>query len=255
MDAGIEVTDLTKVYEDARRGPVRAVDGISFRAAPGRIFGLLGPNGAGKTTTLRVLATLIRPTSGQVRVEGRDVTEAPREVRRALGFLSTATGLYERSTAREILRFFGELEGLGGALLDDRIEDLARRFSMEAFMDRACGRLSTGQRQKVGIARTVVHDPPVLILDEPTNGLDVIVAREVIAFMAEQRERGRTVLLSTHIMSEADRLCDDVAVVHEGRLLISGPREDVLEQAGATGLEDAFFNLLPTRADDDRGLL
>lgn len=236
---------MSKVFEDRKRGLIRAVDDVSFTCAPGRIFGLLGPNGAGKTTSLRILSTVLRPTSGSVTVAGFDARREPERVRASIGFLSGATGLYERSTAREVIAFFGELFGLRGADVRRRVGELAELLRMEEFLDQACGKLSAGQRQKVSIARTMVHDPPVVILDEPTANLDVLVAREVVLFVAAERDRGKTVLLSTHIMSEVDRLCDDVAIIHEGRVLVSGTKDEVVAQGGGDSVEDTFFQLVP----------
>jgi sodium transport system ATP-binding protein len=250
VDPAIHVADLRKIFTNRKRGPIRAVDGVSFDCRPGRIFGLLGPNGAGKTTTLRVLSTALRPTTGIVRVLGHDVVRDPDRVRQSIGFLSGATGLYERSTARELLRFFGTLFGRDGRELDARVGELAGFLRMEPFLDQACGRLSSGQRQKVGIARTLIHDPPVIVLDEPTANLDVLVARDVLRFVEAERSRGKTILLSTHIMSEAERLCDDVAIIAEGRILRQGTREEV--SAGGR-LEDVFFALLDgTAAEGSR---
>jgi sodium transport system ATP-binding protein len=249
----IEVRDLEKEFHDRSRGVVRAVDRVTFSCHPGRIFGLLGPNGAGKTTTLRILSTAIRPTGGSGRLGGYDVVQDPERVRESIGFLSGATGLYERSTAREVLGFFGSLYGLAADTLERRIRELAGLFQMEPFLDRACGKLSAGQRQKVSIARTIVHDPPILILDEPTSSLDVLVAREVVLFIDAERKRGKTVLLSTHIMSEVDRLCDDVAIIHEGRLLASGTQEEVRAIGGGDSVEDTFFRLIPVGGGREAG--
>ncbi len=238
----IEVEGLRKVY-DARE-PVVAVDDVSFTAQPGRIFGLLGPNGAGKTSTLRVLSTALRPTAGRVTVAGASVTEDPQAVRARIGFLSASTGLYERLTPRELLRTFGGLHGLSEDVLEERIEALLDDLDLRPFADRACGLLSTGNKQKVSIARTLVHDPVVLILDEPTSGLDVLVARALVARIAALRAEHRTILLSTHRLHEAERLCDDVAVIHQGRILARGSREEVCAAAGHQRLEDAFFALI-----------
>ncbi|MAB89658.1 MAG: ATP-binding cassette domain-containing protein [Planctomycetota bacterium] len=246
---GIQVEALAKVFEDRKRGLIRAVDGVSFSCAPGRIFGLLGPNGAGKTTALRILSTVLRPSGGTVTVNGFDSVRDAEQVRASIGFLSGATALYERSTAREVIGFFGELFGIDRSRVADRVDELSEMLKMEAFLDQACGKLSAGQRQKVSIARTIVHDPPVIILDEPTANLDVLVAREVVLFVASERDRGKTVLLSTHIMSEVDRLCDDVAIIHEGRLLLAGTKDEVVQRGGGSSVEDIFFQLVPVDED------
>ena len=243
---GIQVARLEKVFEDRKRGLIRAVDDVTFECRPGRIFGLLGPNGAGKTTALRILSTVLSPTGGKATVNGFDVATEAERVRGAIGFLSGATGLYERSTAREVIAFFGELFGLPRNTVHDRVDELAAMLRMDGFLDQACGKLSAGQRQKVSIARTIVHHPPVVILDEPTANLDVLVAREVVLFVAAERERGKTILLSTHIMSEVDRLCDDVAIIHEGRVLLAGTKDEVIERGGGDSVEDIFFQLVPT---------
>ncbi|MBL4849597.1 MAG: ATP-binding cassette domain-containing protein [Planctomycetes bacterium] len=236
----IEVRNLRKVYP----GPVEAVADVSFTARPGEIFGLLGPNGAGKTTTLRILATMLRPTSGTAHVDGIDVCEDPAEVRRRIGFLSSTTGLYERHTPREILETFGLLYGLESEELATRINELLETFTMGPFADRACGLLSTGQRQKTSIARALICDPPILIFDEPTSGLDVLVARTLIEQIDALRDARRTIVLSSHVMPEVERLCDRAAIVHEGRILEQGTLAEINAAAGVDRIEDAFFALI-----------
>ncbi len=235
----IEVEGLRKVY--AAREPVVAVEEVSFRAEPGRIFGLLGPNGAGKTTTLRVLSTALHPTAGRVVVAGISAAEDPAGVRARIGFLSSSTGLYERLTPREHMRVFGELHGLDGDALEARIEALVAELDLGPAADRRCGLLSTGQRQKASIGRALVHDPPVLIFDEPTSGLDVLVARTLVQRIAALRDARRTILLSTHRLHEAERLCDDVAVLHRGRIRASGTQAELRAASGTSSLEEAFF--------------
>lgn len=236
----IEVEHLRKVYP----GPVEAVADVSFCAHPGEIFGLLGPNGAGKTTTLRILATMLRPSSGRARVAGIDVTEDPPEVRRRIGFLSGSTGLYERHTPREILETFGLLHGLKGQPLSARIEVLIETFGIGSFADRACGLLSTGQKQKTSIARALISDPPVLIFDEPTSGLDVLVARTLIEQIAALKADRRTIVLSSHVMPEVEALCDRAAIVYQGRVLEQGTLAEINAAAGVERIEDAFFALI-----------
>ena len=236
---------LTKIFLDPKRGgEFRAVDDVSFICRPGRIFGLLGPNGAGKTTTLRMLSTTLFPTAGSASIEGCDVVAEPARARSRLGFCTGTTGIYERLTPREMIRYFGRLYGLEGDSLEDRIGELFDLFDMRSFADTPNGRLSAGMRQKVSLARTIVHDPPVLVFDEPTVSLDVLVARTVTEFIAACRERGRTVILSTHIMGEVERLCDDVAILHKGRVLEQGTVAEVKERAGADSIEDVFFRLV-----------
>jgi sodium transport system ATP-binding protein len=239
------VEGLTKIFREGSPGEVRAVDGVSFEARPGEVFGLLGPNGAGKTTALRMLSTILRPTAGRVEIDGVDAAARPDEVRRRIGFLSGATGVYDRLTPREQARYYAELHGLEGAELERRVSETLRVLQAEDFADRPCGTLSSGQKQKASLARTVVHDPPVLILDEPTANLDVLVARSVTEFIRGARAAGRTVLLSTHDMGEAERLCDRLAVIHHGRVLALGTVAAVREAAGgAPDLETAFFRLM-----------
>jgi sodium transport system ATP-binding protein len=243
------VEGLTKVYREGRPGEVRAVDGVSFEARPGEVFGLLGPNGAGKTTTLRMLSTILRPTSGRVTIDGVDVALRPDEVRRRLGFLSGATGVYDRLTPREQAAYYAALHGLEGEALRARVDATLRVLRAEEFADRPCGTLSSGQKQKASLARTVVHDPPVLVLDEPTANLDVLVARSVTEFIRAARASGRTVLLSTHDMAEAERLCDRLAVIHRGRVRALGTVAEVRAAAGgAADLEAAFFRLVGEEA-------
>src|SRR5947209_2186718 len=218
----IEVHNLVKVFHDRQRGPIAAVNGISFRCQPGRIYGLLGANGAGKTTTLRMLATIFKPTSGTAQVAGHDILRESSQVRASIGFLSTATALYGRLTAKEMVEYFGRLYGLDEASLRHSVDALFERLEMGAFRDRRCDTLSTGMKQRVSIARTLVHDPCVMIFDEPTAGLDIMAGRTIIGFIRECRERGKTVLFSTHVMSEVEKLCDTIGIIHNGRLMAEG---------------------------------
>ena len=236
----IEVVQLVKSFHDRKRGQVKAVDGVSFTCQPGEIFGLLGVNGAGKTTTLRILATLLKPTAGTARVSGADVIERPEEVRRQVGFLSTATALYGRLTAQEMVEYFGRLNGLSEVLLRDRIERLFTRLAMNEFRHGRCDKLSTGQKQRVSIARTLVHDPQVMIFDEPTNGLDVLAARTIVQFIRECREQGKTVIFSSHVMSEVARLCDRIAIIHHGRMCVTGTVAELRNHFGIDDLEEVF---------------
>jgi sodium transport system ATP-binding protein len=241
----IEAEGLTKIFFDPKRGgEFRAVGGVSFTCRPGRIFGLLGPNGAGKTTTLRILATSLVPTAGRAAIDGIDVVRDPAAARARLGFCTGATGIYERLTPREMIRYFGRLYGSGEEAVERRAEELLDLFALRPYADTSCGRLSAGNRQKVSLARTIVHDPPVLVFDEPTTSLDVLVARTVTEFVADCRTRGRTVILSTHIMSEVEKLCDDVAILHRGRILLQGPVAEVKEKGGVGSIEDLFFSLV-----------
>ncbi len=240
----IEARQLTKVFRDKKRGEIRAADDVSFRAEPGRIYGLLGANGAGKTTTLRMLATLLQPTSGSAVVAGFDVVREPERVRANVGFLAASTALYGRLTARETIEYFGKLNGLAGAELRARVERLAAQLEMHEFLDRRCEKLSTGMKQKTSIARMLVHDPAVMIFDEPTLGLDVMTARAIVQFVRDCRERGKTVIYSTHIMSEVEKLCDVVGIVHRGRLLAEGTPAELRGRFGESDMEEVFVKIV-----------
>ena len=236
----IEAQALTKTFRDRKRGEIHAVDRVSFTCQPGQIYGLLGANGAGKTTTLRMLATILQPSDGTARVAGFDVVEQPERVRANVGFLSTATALYGRLTARETVEYFGRLNGLNGGALRQRIEELFKLLEIGEFADRRCDKLSTGMKQKVSIARTLVHDPPVMIFDEPTVGLDVMTARTIVGFIRDCRTRGKTVIFSTHVMSEAEKLCDTIGILHDGRVLAEGTLAELRQRAGMEDLEEIF---------------
>ncbi len=240
----IHVDGLAKAYSSPDGAPFFAVDRVSFDAGPGRIFGLLGPNGAGKTTALRILSTLIPPTAGTAEVGGFSVITAPAEVRRRIGFLTGSTGLYPRLTAREAVRYFARLYGMEPEPAERRIDFLFDRLQIAPFQHKRCGDLSTGMKQKVSIARAIVHDPPVLILDEPTTGLDVLASRHLVEFILGSRDEGKCVLFSTHIMSEAERLCDEIAILHHGRIVAAGTVEDLRRRTGKSMVEDVFLALL-----------
>lgn len=242
--AGIQVHNLRKAYRSPDGTEFAAVDGISFDVGAGSIFGLLGPNGAGKTTTLRMLATLIAPSDGTASVAGHDIETDPQAVRAGVGFLTGSTGLYPRLTAREAVRYFGRLYGMSPEILEPRIDSLFDRLEIRGYEKKRCGELSTGMKQKVSIARAIVHDPPVLILDEPTTGLDVLASRHIVEFIRDSRAEGKCVLFSTHIMSEAERLCDEIAIIHEGRIVASGTVDDLRALTGRTQVEDVFMAVL-----------
>ncbi len=245
----IEVEGLTKRFYDPAE--VLAVDGVSFGCGPGEVFGLLGPNGAGKTTTLRMLATLLAPDEGVARLAGHDVREDPEAVRRTLGYLSGNTGLYGRLTCREMIDYFARLQGVPEP--ERRTAELIERFGLGDFANRRCDRLSTGNKQKVSIARAIVHDPPILIFDEPTSGLDVIVAQTVLEFIEEVRADGRCVLYSTHIMSEAERLCDRIGILHRGRLLAIGSLDELRAESGERYLESIFLHFVRREGEPQGG--
>jgi sodium transport system ATP-binding protein len=214
------------------------------------VLGLLGPNGAGKTTTLRMIATILRPSGGTLTVDGRDAVREPEEVRRRIGFLTGSTGVYERLTSREMVTYFARLHGLDAAAARERCDDLFARLDMEDIAEATIGRLSSGQRQKVSIARALVHDPPVLVLDEPTTSLDVLVARTVVDFVRDAREQGRCVVLSTHVLAEAEKLCDEIAIIHRGRIRTEGTLDEILTETDAGDLEEAFFRIVEDGEED-----
>jgi sodium transport system ATP-binding protein len=242
----IETENLGKHFRGAKGVTIRAVEGIRFCCQPGRVYGLLGVNGAGKTTTLRMLATILKPSEGTARVAGYDIVREPEKVRQNIGFLSTATALYGRLTALEMVEYFGRLHGLSEASLRRSVDALFTRLEMNSFRDRRCDDLSTGMKQKVSVARTLVHDPAVMIFDEPTSGLDVTTARSIIGFIRECRERGKTVLFSTHVMSEAEKLCDTIGILHNGRLLAEGTLAELRDRYRQQELEEIFVQVMET---------
>jgi sodium transport system ATP-binding protein len=240
----IETRGLTKVFHDKKRGPIRAVDHVSFVCKPGQIYGLLGANGAGKTTTLRMLATILEPTDGTALICGYDVIDQPQQVRKNVGFLSTATALYPRLTAQEMVEYFGRLNGLSETELKKRIDEIFTRLDMNSFRDRRCDKLSTGMKQKTSIARTLVHDPQVMIFDEPTSGLDVMTARTIVGFIRECRDRGKTVVFSTHVMSEVEKLCDVIGIIESGKLLAEGSLCELRDRYRQNDLEEIFVQIV-----------
>ncbi|MCD9047897.1 ABC transporter ATP-binding protein [Luteimonas sp. MHLX1A] len=239
----ITAQHLHKAFK-TRTGTVKAVDGVDFTAEDGRITGLLGPNGAGKTTTLRMLYTLMRPDSGSVRVDGIDAGEDPAAVRRILGVLPDARGIYKRLTARENIRYFGELHGLPRALVDERIDSLSSRLDMADILDRRTEGFSQGQRTKTAIARALVHDPRNVILDEPTNGLDVMTTRAMREFLFSLRDEGRCVVFSSHIMQEVAALCDRIVIIAKGQVMAAGTADELRERFDEPNLEDAFVKAI-----------
>jgi len=240
----IHVRDLTKHYTDLERGKIVALDGVSFDALEGEIFGLLGPNGAGKTTALRILSTVLQPSSGTATVNGYDVVTQASQVRHQIGFVSANTAVYDRMTAWEMVEYFGRLFGIEEVELRRRMEEIFERFQMNEFRDLLGGKMSTGMKQKVSIARAIVHNPAVVILDEATSGLDVLVARAMIDAVSELRDQGKSIIYSTHIMREAERLCDRVAIIHHGKVLAHGTLEELRDEYRQHDLEDIFFDLI-----------
>ncbi len=248
----IEVDHLWKLYQiESDDGTEAAVADLSLRVEPGEIFGLLGPNGAGKTTTLRILATMLEPTRGTVRVCGHDVRHAPAAVRRSIGFVSNNTAVYDRMTAWETVEYFGRLYGMRKAELRDRMESLFSDLQMQSFRDVLGGKMSTGMKQKVSIARSLVHDPPVLVFDEPTLGLDVLASRALLEIIERLRSLGKCILFSTHIMREVEKLCDRVAIMHRGRMLAEGTVSSLSYEYERRDFEDVFFHLID-RAEQQR---
>jgi sodium transport system ATP-binding protein len=239
----IQVDNLHKSFK-AKTGMVKAVDGVSFTARDGEITGLLGPNGAGKTTTLRMLYTLMNPDQGHVSVDGLALPQHAEEVRRRLGVLPDARGVYKRLTARENIRYFGELHGLDAATIEQRTARLAAALQMEDFLDRSTEGFSQGQRTKTAIARALVHDPKNVILDEPTNGLDVMTTRGLREFLKQLRDEGRCVIFSSHIMQEVAALCDRIVVIAKGRVVAAGTADELRAQTGEANLEDAFVKAI-----------
>src|SRR5271167_3301189 len=240
----IETRGLTKLFKDKKRVEIRAVDNVSFVCKPGQIYGLLGANGAGKTTTLRMLATILEPTDGTAIVCGYDVIDAPEKVRANVGFLSTATALYPRLTSQEMVEYFGRLNGLDEVTLKKRLDEIFSRLDMNEFRDRRCDKLSTGMKQKTSIARTLVHDPQVMIFDEPTLGLDIMTARTIIEFIRECRRRGKTVIFSTHVMSEVEKLCDVIGIIQSGKLLAEGSLAELRSRYHENDLEEIFVKIV-----------
>lgn len=236
----IEARNLTKTFKDKKRGLITAVDNVSFSCRPGQIYGLLGANGAGKTTTLRMLATLLKPTGGTCVVAGHDTLGAPVQVRANVGFLAASTALYGRLTSREMISYFGRLNGMSEAAIAARLAQLATELDMHEFLDRRCDKFSTGMKQKTSIARTLIHDPAVMVFDEPTLGLDVMTARSIVKFVRECRNRGKTVIYSTHVMSEVEKLCDVIGIIHGGRLVAEGTLTELQQRFGERDMEEIF---------------
>ncbi|MBX7103356.1 MAG: ATP-binding cassette domain-containing protein [Gemmataceae bacterium] len=244
----IEVDGLCKWFHGAGSDKFRAVDDVRFVVKPGEVLGLLGPNGAGKTTTLRMLCTVLKPSAGTARVAGYDIVTQAGQVRHNIGFLSANTGVYDRMTAREMVAYYGRLHGLEGDPLDRRLDELFATLQMNDFRDRRGGQLSTGMRQKVSIARALVHNPPVLIFDEPTAGLDILVQRAVLNQVSLLRESGKSILFSTHIVREVEKVCDRVAIVAHGRVIDCGTLAELSDRHGERDVEELFFKLVDTPA-------
>ena len=251
----IEIKNLTKIYKLSKKAQKElkvkdtqkvAVDNLSLQAKNGEIFGLLGTNGAGKTTTLRCLATLLVPTEGTITVNGYDVVKDAQEVRSSIGFLTNEIKLDPQFSPRYLMGFFGRLHGMDESSIERRRAELFEQFEIDKFQDKKIEELSTGMKQKAAIAVSLIHDPDIIIFDEPTTGLDIINARVVTDYLLKMKEEGKLVIMSTHIMSEAEKLCDRIAIIIDGRLITMGTVEQILAQTGCDDLEDAFFDLYKT---------
>lgn len=249
----IEIQNLTKAFQLSKQQRkemntsdkfVRAVDDISLTCQAGRVFSLLGPNGAGKTTTLRMIATILQPTSGRIKVAGYDVVEEAPQVRSNIGFLTGSTGLYDRLTPNELVQYFADLYAVPATDFKERKERLFDLLDMNDFAKKRIGQLSTGMKQKISIVRTMIHDPKVVIFDEPTSGLDVITAENIIQLIRNCKEEGKTVIFSSHIMSEVDLLCDDLAIIHKGKILYQSTMEAFRQQMQADNLTKEFIRIV-----------
>jgi len=250
-DSPVRTRSLSKVFYDDSRGEVQAVDRVDLACDRGEILGLLGANGAGKTTVLRILSTVLQPTAGQAWIMGHEVREAPEQVRSKLGFYSASTALYPKISPRETLRFFAKVNRYPRKQVSERVEELVQRFGLEEYADTRVEKLSSGMKQKVSIARTVVHDPPVLIFDEPTVALDVLNAIELRDIISALRDEGKAILFSTHIMSEAEQLCDRIAIIHHGKILATGTLEELRATTGLHYLEEIFVHYARIRGPEE----
>jgi len=240
----VRTVDLTKKFKVSRKDSILAVKKVNLEAKSGEILGILGPNGAGKTTTLRMISTILSPTSGTAVVNGADVRKQPLRVRQSIGYLATEMGLYERLTPTETLTFFAKINGLSQDLIDSRIEEVFRILEMEHFGGRTVDKLSTGMKQKLSLARSIIHDPPILIFDEPTQGLDLMTSKTVTDYIKEFKDDGKTIILSTHIMSVAEKLCDKIAILFDGEIKAYGKLDDLLDKSRADDLEAFFFDVV-----------
>ena len=238
------LTSKQKKELDTNESISVAVDSVSFTCQPGRIFSLLGPNGAGKTTTMRMLSTIYKPTSGTIRIAGIDAVKNPQEARRKIGFLTGSTGLYARLTPNEIIDYFGKLYQVDSRELKERKQYLFELLNMTDFLNKRIGKLSTGMKQKVSICRTMIHDPEVIVFDEPTSGLDVITSAGIIQLIRNCKTQGKTVIFSSHIMSEVDLLCDDLAIIHKGKLLFNGGMDTFKSEMQEDNLTAEFIRIV-----------
>ena len=240
----LKVSELTRIFYDPSRGEFPAVNQVSFEAKAGEVFGLLGPNGAGKTTTLRMVAAILKPSSGSITLNDEALTTSSQEVRKKIGFLSASTGMYELLTPREILTYFARLTKYTKEKVAARVEEMIAAFNMKEFADTRCEKLSTGMLQRVSIARASVHDPLLLILDEPTSGLDVIAKQSIHEFVFNCKAQNKAIVFSTHLMNEAEKLCDRIGILHKGTLFAVGTLEELRLKTGKHYLEDIFLSIV-----------
>ena len=240
----IDVRNVKKKFYDKKNGDFYAVDDVSFSVEKGEIFGLLGPNGAGKTTTLRMIATIMTQTEGQISVNGADTLKDPDAVKRSIGFLSGNTKLYKKLTPVETMRFFGNFYKIDKEEMERRIENIVQILDMVSFKDRIVEKLSTGQVQKTSIARCMIHDPEIYILDEPTLGLDILTSRTIIDFIKQKKSEGKTVIFSTHYMEEADSLCDRIGLIHQGKIVACGSTAELCDLTGYDNIRDIFLSYI-----------
>jgi len=244
----IKINNVSKVFHDKKAGDVFAVKEVSLSVEKGEIFGLLGPNGAGKTTLLRIMSTIMSPTEGSVQINGFDVSTDPENVKKSIGFLSGNTKLYKKLTPVETMKFFGSFYGIEKNELNRRIERILESLDMVPFRNKVIEKLSTGQVQKTSIARCLIHDPDVYILDEPTLGLDILTSRSIIDFILKEKQNGKTIIFSTHYMEEADALCDRIGLIHKGRLIETGSLESLKEKTGKDNIRDIFLHYIDSEA-------
>lgn len=251
----IQVQNVSKVFTVTKQlkkelgiagDSVKAVDNISFECKPGRIFSLLGPNGAGKTTLLRLIATILKPSSGNINVAGFDTVNSDRDVRQRIGFITGSTGLYERLTTNELIKYFADLYGVEKNVFEQRKRELFDILGIDGFSTKKIGQLSTGMKQKVSLVRTMIHDPEIIVFDEPTSGLDVIAAKNIIELIKRCKEQNKTVIFSSHIMSEVDLLCDDLAIIHKGKLLFNDTMDNFRKQMTTRNLTEEFIHIVET---------
>jgi sodium transport system ATP-binding protein len=244
VEKAVQVDHVSKKFYDFKRGEIAVVNDLSLQCSTGEIVGILGPNGAGKTTILRMISAILTPTAGNIEVFGHNTREHPAEIRSRIGFISSDTNLYDRLTAEEMVYYFGKFFNLSDDEIRKRAEKLYESLSMGSILKRQCRNLSAGEKQKVSIARTLIHDPPLLILDEPTTALDVLTSRDIIWLVRQSRNEGKAILYSAHNMVEVEDLCDRIILIHKGNLLDEGTIPEVISRSGAPNLTECFLSLV-----------